>query len=293
MKQLSFFLSIFLLNALVLYANVILNRDQLKSWFPDFLTDKNLILSDRNIKSINSDTFIGLNLLQILSINNNEIEIFDSNLFDDLVNLNGLILGPQQQSSAVHPPLDTLLFDKLINLDNLDLTGLNLDRIDKLQFKQLSKLKSLTLNENKISLLDSSVFNNIINIERLWIASNELNYLSPDLFNGLVKLYWLDLSTNKLTSLDKTIFKSLDNLQDLNLAENYLQFLDKNLFNNLTKLTYLYLNGNKLMSLDRTIFVGLNMLKEVHVQENPISIVKPDSVGLLCRANPYCQIYIK
>ena len=60
---------------------VISNRNQLKLWYPNFLTNTWLDLNRRNITSISSETFDGLNNLQTLFMSTNNLTSLDSSIF--------------------------------------------------------------------------------------------------------------------------------------------------------------------------------------------------------------------
>ena len=66
---------------------VVLNRNQLASWYPNYLTDYQFNLNSRQITSISTGTFTGLSQLQVLWLNNNNLISLDRNIFIGLLNL--------------------------------------------------------------------------------------------------------------------------------------------------------------------------------------------------------------
>ena len=78
---------------------VILDRDQLEAWYPNYLTETKFGLNARQITSISNDTFNGLSKLQELYLNYNQLNKLDSYIFNGLIHLEGLYLGSNMLTS--------------------------------------------------------------------------------------------------------------------------------------------------------------------------------------------------
>ena len=74
----------------VIECQVTLNRNQLATWIPSYLTATSISLTYKNISLIDSATFSGLSNLQYLYLNDNLLTNLDSNTFSGLTNLNHL-----------------------------------------------------------------------------------------------------------------------------------------------------------------------------------------------------------
>ena len=73
----------------------------------------------------------------------------------------------------------------------------------------LSKLTTLDLSNNAISVLPDNLFQDLGQLTRLLLHSNKLAYLSDNIFTGLSKLTTLDLTNNSIGScrLFHTVFQ--------------------------------------------------------------------------------------
>ena len=100
-------------------------------------------------------------------------------------------------------------------LEELDLSSNKIVTKQSDDWSGLSKIRSLTLNNNPISELPSSI-GNLTSLEVLSLANTLIAGL-PDSFSNLTSLRVLDLGNTKITVTPKS-FSSFVNLQKLNLA---------------------------------------------------------------------------
>ena len=108
--------------------SVVLNRKQLEAWYPDFNTTREIDLHNRNITSIEVDTFASLTNVYTLDLSLNNLTQIDANTFESLVNLN-----------------------------YLDMSYNSLANISKDTFKSLNTLKQLFLLSNNLTVLNSEM----------------------------------------------------------------------------------------------------------------------------------------
>ena len=99
---------------------VILNREQLAAWIPDYATQTQIVLSYKGISSIDTHTFDGLSHITNLLLYSNQLTNLMPGTFDSLINLEGLDLGFNTKLTQ----LDSRLFKNLNNLCRC-LTGFN------------------------------------------------------------------------------------------------------------------------------------------------------------------------
>ncbi|XP_062981660.1 toll-like receptor 5 [Elgaria multicarinata webbii] len=83
-------------------------------------------------------------------------------------------------------------------------------------FKALSKLETLHLDNNYLSLLPEGIFSGLVSLNRLNLASNQLNYISHSAFPPSLRN--LSLSFNQLFHPDPQLFTTLDYL---NISYNH------------------------------------------------------------------------
>ena len=115
--------------------------------------------------------------------------------------------------------------DKLLELEILNLSDLNLGRIPK-HIRVLKNLKKLYLVNNELEVLPLEIFS-LENLELLWAQENKLTYLSEEI-NNLTKLKELVLYDNNIQKLPKQI--NLQTLKFIALHRNRLAKEDIEMF---------------------------------------------------------------
>jgi Leucine-rich repeat (LRR) protein len=125
--------------------------------------------------------------LKQLSIHHQLIESVERSDFDDLTQLETLLLSGNQ--------IESLPEDVFWDLPNLKLLSFSRNKIKKLPeniFKNLKKLKEIYLYNNKIDHLPKNLFVNNLEIEVIWAHNNPLKTIDVD-FTKLTNLSSLDL----------------------------------------------------------------------------------------------------
>ena len=100
--------------------------------------------------------------------------------------------------------LNETFLEELVNLEELELNMAfkSIDSKVKYLFKNLTKLKKLTMKENAIAVLKYSYFDYLVNLEELNLANNYgLEIIEPGSFEKLFKLKSLNLSGNNLQTV--------------------------------------------------------------------------------------------
>ena len=149
------------------------------------------------------------------------LQFYSKNLkagdFDGLENLEGLSLDKNQLTD-----LPEGIFDGLESLQRLDLHENQLVTLPEGIFNDLRSLKSLFLNNNSLRTLSTGVFSRQINLEQLYLDDNQLSELHADMFSGLDDLWLLDISGNQLKTFPEpeSIIYSLKNLRSLHFYSN-------------------------------------------------------------------------
>ena len=86
-----------------------------------------------------------------------------------------------------------------------------------------SKLCSLDLSWNNLTVIKTSSFENLTDLIWLWLNQNNISFIETNGFAGLSNLHYLNLSSNMLEipeGFAKDVFKPLMNLKYLNLKSN-------------------------------------------------------------------------
>ena len=102
---------------------------------------------------------------------------------------------------------------------HIDLSGNDIERLNKMDFDNLKNLVYLNLDNNKISQIDDYCFSQLINLEELRISGNTyLKTIPKNVFYGSTNLKTLYLSDNSLNAIPD--LDNLGNLENLDLSSN-------------------------------------------------------------------------
>lgn len=190
------------------------------------------------IKSVSYQNFRGLNNLSQLSLNGNDLETLEENIFDDLTSLSFLYLDSNKISS-----LAPKLFSKNSNLDFLHMNHNLLTKLHADSFHNNEKLALLHISDNKIQFLEPGVFDSLTLMRQVWLRNNQISELSGDLFDHCISLIDIDLSGNKIATIPPSLLSNLVNLNDIAFARNPLTVVDFAIFDHNPELHKIYLNG--------------------------------------------------
>ena len=237
--------------------------------------------------------FSGLNRLNVLKLDGNELVTLPESIFSDLDGLVTLDLSRNQLVTLPgnmfedhrrlvtldlsHNQLETLagnVFEDTQSLVTLDLSHNQLETLPRGVFSSVSfgldSLRTLDLSNNRLTELPRL---SLFVLETLDLSNNQLETLPDNLIidnaipaNIRVTLKTLDLSNNRLTELPRL---SLSVLKTLDLSSNQLTVLDANVFSSLDRLEVLKLDDNELSTLPADVFSGLGNLQSLNVSNNP------------------------
>ncbi len=126
--------------------------------------------------------------------------------------------------------------EKLVNIEDLSLTGNNINNIDAL--KNMLNLKKLSLTSNAITNID--VVSNFSKLEELALGWNGVTNIKP--IKNLKNLSVFSINNNGLS--DISVLSELKNLKSLNLSANNINNISS--LKNLNKLAYLNISYNQI-----------------------------------------------
>ena len=194
-------------------------------------------------------------------------------LFSGLEGLENLFLNNNELKS-----LDVHMFRGLKRLYDLDLSYNNIYNLPDGVFSELESLKCLILTANNLTIVTARLFQGLDELTDLYLNKNKLVTLTQDLFSHLAKqkLHVLDLQENLLTTLPFDIFKGLVNLENLRLQRNKLTILSDELFADLKRLSYLFIDHNLFQTLPTTI-LGMAQLRMLTLNHNQLTLLSTGS----------------
>ncbi len=235
-----------------------------------------LFLDGNQLSALPEDVFAGLGSLEELWLSSNQLSELPEDVFAGLGSLEELWLSSNQLSELPEDVFAGLGNLKMLRLSDNELTALPEDVFDGLE-----SLESLFLGVasygNQLSELPEDVFDGLSNLQRLRLSDNELTALPEDVFDGLDSLEELRLFRNRISTLSEDVFDGLDSLEDLHLGDNQISTLPEDVFDGLGSLEELWLNYNQFSELPEDVFDGLGSLENLQLNGNQISVL-PENV---------------
>lgn len=242
-----------------------------------------------------------------LTLNNVE-RIFDhtfanfKNLFylhisaPKLIYIDDLALFGQQDLISL-----SLLDTKLMEINEKLLIGLkglvrvqvsrnhHLSKIHGSTFSSTTKLKEVTLDDNRILSFDWSTFIKLTELRRLTLRGNQLENMHSDLFLGLPKLQILVLDGNNLKLIPNQLMYPLKALTFLSLSNNNMAMIENKTFSKLSKLQILRLDNNQLsLPFNSEILSYVNDLKQLYLDNNNLLSLQDETFSSLDKLSTLC-----
>lgn len=203
--------------------------------------------------------------LRVLRLQRNKISNLTDHMLDPCSNLEELDFGDNEISH-----ISVSIFKELTQLKVLRLQINKLTKV-KNSFLHLPMLEFIDLSRNRISMLTCSDFANLTQLNKLYLYSNKISKLLPCVFEGLNNLEILRLGSNKLLTIDTVFAKHLPSLKELQATFNKLSIIHKESFKGLSSLTSLDLGDNQISEIEADAFSGLLNLTDLLLSSNRIT----------------------
>uniref|UniRef100_A0A8D8ZE25 Protein slit n=1 Tax=Cacopsylla melanoneura TaxID=428564 RepID=A0A8D8ZE25_9HEMI len=223
--------------------------------FLEGVTLHGLVISSGELRNISDAAFIGLGSpLQALGLPNN--------------------LLATVPTSALAP--------LAAQLDRLDLSHNQLQKLDNTSFKGLSSLNFLDLSFNKLMSLSADSLSSLVTLRVLRLQGNRLTVSVVSSLQGLRTLTDMDLSHNLLAGpLGPSTVPRLSSLKVLSLAHNQFSNVTKGALAGLDKLSSLSCHHNQIDVLEDHSFRALGTLSHLDLAHNRIVAVSGASLAHL------------
>ncbi|KAM9450668.1 uncharacterized protein Hap1MRO34_021210 [Clarias gariepinus] len=203
--------------------------------------------------------------LKVLRMRRNRISNLTTQMLDPCSNLTELDFGDNEISTISAP-----IFKELTQLKKLYLQVNKLTEVNN-SFQNLLMLEYLDLSTNSISDLTCLDFANLTQLNTLYLYSNKISKLLPCVFKDLNNLEILKMGTNKLLKIDVAFQQGLPSLKYLQVTRNKLSTIYKESFKNLSSLRTLDLGDNQIVEIEPHAFSGLTNLTDMLLNSNKIT----------------------
>uniref|UniRef100_A0A2H8TK33 Chaoptin n=1 Tax=Melanaphis sacchari TaxID=742174 RepID=A0A2H8TK33_9HEMI len=192
-------------------------------------TLRHLLLAGNRIDHVDGTTFFDVPKLANLSLANNKLTIIPDNTFVGLTNLISLDLSSNSLRANFKE-----LFHYVQNVRHLNLEDTGLIETPPLP---LPSLISLRLSKNKLEKISRSSMEMLSRLKTLFLNDNKLSSSPSHAWSLLPSLKTLDLSSNPIKTITKASFSGLSRLQHLRVQQ--LDYLDRFDVGSLSKLSTL------------------------------------------------------
>lgn len=191
-------------------------------------------------------------------------------IFEDMGNLTFL----KMEHNNFDPSIKEDVFSFTPKLEELEIGYNNLTDLNPELFKNLSRLRLMSLRGNKLSKLTKQVFQNVKNLEYLDLSSNEMGCIQPNLLGYFNKLKKLNLNDNAFVSLPEKLLYNNTDLEEFKMQKNKGSsplFIPSGFFSNLTALKTVHLSGSNINRLYKHAFDLSKKIQEIYLDRNQLS----------------------
>ena len=135
-------------------------------------------------------------------------------------------------------------------------------------FEHLKDIQAVYLGYNQLSSIPVDTFKDLTRLKFLSLQGNHLQTLNGYLFQNLLKIQELLLNHNRLHSLPKNIFENLIELKNISISNNQIESLTSDHFRNNKKIEKIFLDSNKIRNLSDSMFSHMTFVKVISLKEN-------------------------
>uniref|UniRef100_A0A914CMT5 Uncharacterized protein n=1 Tax=Acrobeloides nanus TaxID=290746 RepID=A0A914CMT5_9BILA len=146
---------------------------------------------------------------------------------------------------------------------------------------ELSQLKELRFQNNRLKVVDDQMFRKLSQLQRLDLSHNEIEQIMPRAFNDLTELTWLNLSSNQIHMLEPSALAGLSELVELDFANNRLSRLTSDMFSHLPAVRVMNLSRNLLFKIPDSLFSKQRELSQLDLSSNIITDIEPHAFANL------------
>lgn len=170
------------------------------------------------------------------------------------------------------------------NIRNLMLGNNNVVNLKSQMFRDLQKLKELSLSFNPLRYLDPDALVGLEGLESLEISFGlDRDVLPYEILAPLANLKWLSLDNNNFYSVPENSFDDLSELTNLNLESNKIEMISPELFKSEVheKLKEIRLSNNQLTKIYADTFKSMANLEAIIISNNRIRNIQSESFSYL------------
>lgn len=245
-------------------------------------------LSSNALSRIDDGAFRGLDQMSSLTLTSNRLQHIGRSL-EGMASLSSLHLGFNQLTEIEE---DDFQFNTMLRI--LDLSNNMIRQIHPMAFKNLKRLRYLSLRDNALSHKVEFEFSTTMlqlvdftksqlkqvpkgmpsSVAEIRLGNNMITEISDDDFKDMTNLRLLMMDDNLIHNISDRAFKPLENLKEMWLSQNELFFIPHGLPPNLETL---YMDNNRIYTMPSRLFRDDSKLKVLSLEMNKIVNISSDA----------------
>lgn len=244
---------------------------------------RRLDLSNNFIRQLHT---LALPYLEQLDLSSNQLDLISEGVFENLSRLEELNLSRNVLNNNLGSNSKALQSISRLKTLDISMNGL-VDGTVEWYLRNKSSLNQLKMTGNALTRLSHSLFKESKGLRSITIDDNLISVIEQGTFEPLSQLEMLNLAKNNLAHICD--FK-LHQVKYLNLSRNSVEFFVTHEDNRLYRLEILDLSHNKLLYFP--IVPKLNHLKYLHLQNNMVGALNSEA-AMVSQANALYNEIIK
>lgn len=261
-----------------------------KSMRPNFFDWHSLeVLRIHNchLDEVEWEMFAGLENLQHLSLEHNDIKVIPPFAFYGALHLKTLSLANNDILD-----LHYLALAGLLDLEHLDLSVNNMSKLSEATFPPFPNLKSVDLQNNPIEYILPMTFA-IMNTTKVLMLGSKSTGLDLANTNGaflsLDQLKQLNIMNMRSPSLHQNLFTGLEELERLRM-KGYIERIEYDAFSEMPQLKELILSGSGIVEISMDAFFGIKDLRIIDLSHNQLALIP---AGIFDEQRQLQEIYLE
>nr|XP_046261984.1 transforming growth factor beta activator LRRC32-like [Scatophagus argus] len=245
------------------------NNRNLHSVPPDL--DARLRILDLSNNFIRQLHTLALPYLEQLDLSSNQLDLISEGAFENLARLEELNLSRNSLNNNLG--INSKALQSISRLKTLDISmnGLSGDAVER-YLRNKSSLDQLKMTGNALTRLSHNFFDESIGLRSITIDDNQISVIEQGTFEPLSQLEVLNLAKNNLAHICD--FK-LHQVKYLNLSRNSVEFFVTHEDGLFYRLEILDLSHNKLLYFP--VVPKINCLKYLHLQNNMVGTLNSEA----------------
>lgn len=164
-------------------------------------------------------------------------------------------------------------FRNVPKLKRITIANCQLKEIQYGVFNEMSNVEVLRVNNNGIDVIEDKSFANLYSLREVHVDSNALEHWNREWFTNSTKIEVLDFQWNKIRTIPRRAFASMKKLRQAFFDDNEISRIHADAFKGITNLEYLGLRNNNLKVINENVFPNTIRIRRLLVNANYLNFI--------------------